>query len=286
MRKARLHTIITALLAFCAVSVLDCTGNRTMVTGGGTDVSNASVSGRIVGVDGVGIANTQIKLIPGSYLPVPAGLSQKNVSVDTTDYNGRYHFSDVKADTYNIQAVHLTERTRMLRTGIIVREKDSLTMPGDSLSKPGTIGFVIRRDGRYALGGYIFIPGTDIQRRIDTLNAPVVLDSVPAGQVPSLAYSDATSGNAYSIVSSGVTVNPEGTSIAGPVYCLVVIGKSSCLLPADNLIMSRLESIGITVTIKSDTLITSADTSGSSAPSLVPASESAWSARLRASEAR
>jgi hypothetical protein len=278
MTRVRLQSVLAAVLAFCAVGMLDCTGNRTMVAGGGTDVSNASVSGRIVGWDGVGIANTQIKLIPGSFLPVRDDPSKKGMSVDTTDFDGRYYFPDVKADTYSIQAVHLTDRTRMLRTGVVVREKDSLTMPGDSLSKPGTIGFILRHDVHYAVGGYIIVPGTDIRQRIDTLNRPVVLDSVPAGLVPSLSYYDVASGNVFSVVSGTVAVKPEATSIAGPAYCLVVIGKSTGLSPADNLIVSKLRSIGTTVTIKSDTLITGADTSG---PDLVLISPTATSPTMQ-----
>jgi hypothetical protein len=246
-----------------------------MVTGGGTDVSNASVSGRILGLDGVGVANTQIKLIPSGFVSLQADSSQHGVTIDTTDFDGRYYFADVKADTYNIQAVHLTERTRMLRRGIVVREKDSVTVPGDTLSVPGSIGFIVRANGPYSLGGFIFIPGTDLNQRIDTMNAPVVFDSVPIGSIPPLAYSEGASGNSYSTISDSVQVKPAGTSIAGPVFCLVINGRTTGLSSADNLIVARLQSIGVTVSVKPDSAITTADASGTDLVLISPTATSA-----------
>jgi len=249
----------------------------TSSAGGGTDVSNASVSGIIRTADGRGVVDVQVKLTSVSFLPYRPGSPESDSSVylDTTNETGLYRFPVVKSDTYNIQAVHLTNRTRLFRSAIVVREHDSVQVPDDSLRLPGSIGIMLRPNGPYAANGIIFVPGTDLITRILSTSAPAVLDSVPAGRIPSIAYFDPSAGNSYSIVSNSVGVKPAGTAILGSVAFLVVTGNGAGSSAADSLIVSRLRSMGITVNVKSDVTITGSDASGSDVVLVSPTATSA-----------
>jgi hypothetical protein len=266
MDNARLRTIASALAAACLVAGMSCTKNGISLPGGGTDVSNASVSGRIVTANGKGVANAQVKLICGTFLPYRAAGSLADtatpVYVDTTDEGGLYDFPDVKTNTYNIQAVHLTDRTRMLRGGIAVQEHDTLDVPVDSLRVPGSVAVILRPGLHYAPGGFLFVPGTDIYKKVTSTSSAVIMDSVPSGLVSSIYYSDSSSPTAYSSVSNTIDVMSGKTSAAGTAFCLVVTGNAATLSPSDSLIVNRLQTIGVNVIVKADTAVTVADTSG------------------------
>jgi hypothetical protein len=150
----------------------------------------------------------------------------------------------------------------VLRPGIVVREHDTLAVPTDSLRVPGSVAVILRPGLTYAAGGFLFVPGTDICKKITNTSSSVVIDSVPVGLVSSIYYSDSLSTTAYSSVSGAVTAKPGITSAAGTALCLVVTGTTAGLSPADSLIVNRLQSIGVTVSVKPDTAVVAADTSG------------------------
>jgi hypothetical protein len=264
MRKARSLTYALVLAASFLLWGPRCTKNGVSLSGGGTDVSNASVSGMIVAIDGNGIGNAQVRLIPDSYLPYLADSSQNGMAIltDTTDSDGHYDFPIVKAGTYNIEAVHMALRTRMLRAGITVVDKKATTVPADSLRSPGRVAVILRPGLNYSSGGFLFFRGTDIYKKITSIGSSVVMDSLPAGLASSIYYSDSSNLTVYLPVASALDVTPGATSAAGTAFCLLVTGNAPTLSAADSLIASRLQSIGVTVTVKPDTAVTIADTAG------------------------
>jgi hypothetical protein len=265
MRKAGPLTLTLVCAALCAALQLCCSSDS-VLSGGGTDVSNAGVMGRIVTVSGSGVGNAQVRLIPESYLPYMDDSLQGGLAVltDTTGGDGRYSFPHVKPGIYNVVAVHLTQRTRLLRAGIVVRRRSFFPapIPDDSLRAPGRVAIILRPGLNYTAGGILFFIGTDIYKRVTTTGGSVFMDSLPAGLVFSVYYSDPAHPAAYSSVSGAVDVQAGTTYAAGTTLCLLVTGKGARLSVADSLIVSRLTSIGVTVSVKPDTAVRVADTSG------------------------
>lgn len=264
MRRARSLTCVLVLAASFLLLSSRCTKNGVSLSGGGTDVSNASVSGRIVAIDGNGIGSAQVRLIPDSHLPYLADSSQNGGAIltDTTSGDGKYNFPIVNPGTYNIEAVHLTQRTRMFRQGVTVIDKKVSAVPDDSLRTPGSVAVILRPGLNYSAGGFLFFRGTDIYKKIVSTGSSVVMDSLPAGLVSSVYYSDSSSPSTYTPVSSVLDVLAGRTAAAGTAFCLVVTGTATVLSAADSLIVSRLQSVGVTVSTKPDTAVTVADTAG------------------------
>ncbi len=171
------------ILFFVLIAQLLCTSPTSVSDGGGSEVEvigYVSISGNEPA------PFTQVKLIPNDYDPsFMAGIGDS--MIDTSDDSGRYTFNSVPPGTYNVQAVQLKQRTRMLVTGIEV-SGDTTIVPVGSLSEPGLVKFVL--SGNDTDRGFITIPGTDITKKVDGLSNEIVLDSVPAGIIPEIRYTD------------------------------------------------------------------------------------------------
>lgn len=146
--------------------------------GGGSEVE---VVGYVVFSGNVPAPFTQVKLIPENHNPALMG-DVTDTLIDTSDANGQYMFNNIQPGIYNIQAVQLENRTRMLRFGVEV-SGDTTFVPSDSLQKPGAVKLI---PGIETARGYLFIPGTDITRLIDGKEKEIILDSVPAGKIPEI----------------------------------------------------------------------------------------------------
>jgi hypothetical protein len=127
--------------------------------------------------------------------------------IDTTDENGGYVFKGVKPGSYNVLAVHLARRTRLLITGIEVALADTTPVPSGVLLEPGAIR--LRAAGGIPLDGYGYIPGTDIAAFPANGGGEVVLDSVPAGMVPEVRF--VAAGDSAAVTRSNVLVKPGDT---------------------------------------------------------------------------
>jgi len=141
------------------------------------------VVGYIFCGDGEPAASTQVKLIPVGHDP-SAAIGTDNLMVDTTDIRGCYLFDKVIHGKYNVQALHLTKRTRMLITGVEAAQ-DTTIVPSDSLMIPGSIALILPEDNPE---GYAAIPGTDIVLYAAAGSTKIVLDSVPPGLIPEIRY--------------------------------------------------------------------------------------------------
>ncbi|MBN1306680.1 MAG: DUF2341 domain-containing protein [Chitinispirillaceae bacterium] len=193
-------------LAACGL-LLDNRCSPDSVAGGTSTSENGRVVGRLVTTAGAPASNTQVTLIPASYNPVknPAA-----VPIDTTDDSGGYSFTRVGRGDYVVQSVHVAERTRVLRCGIRVAG-DTVTLPADTLRSPGSIKIALP-EAVDAASGYVYIPGTTIFVTLYGGNEFAVLDSVPAGIIPAVAY--ASEGDDQpSILRYAVVVRPEDTAI-------------------------------------------------------------------------
>jgi len=108
------------------------------------------------------------------------------ISVDTTDDSGHYVFEGVEYGAYAIQSVHCIERTRAIAFGIRMNQGD-LTVDSLTLQRPGAVKVMLPA-GASGANAYVYVPGSDILERIQASGDSVILDSVPAGKLPSVNY--------------------------------------------------------------------------------------------------
>jgi hypothetical protein len=164
--------------------ILGCSSSP--IAGDVTETGNARVMGIIVSADGGVDSLVEVRLIPEAFNP-SAGEPLADSFIDTTDSYGMYAFTFSGRGIYNIQARHLESGKRLLRRGIVV-DHDTVEDLRDTLRVPGAIRIILPHFINTGMRGYVFIPGTDIYKRIDA--AAVFLDSVPPGAMPALYYTD------------------------------------------------------------------------------------------------
>lgn len=175
------NLVLLVMLGFSLQCSLD-------IAGGGTeDVNTMTVIGMLYTSDNQPASHTQVQLIPEAYNPVvdeplPAGFT------DTTDTYGVYHFDVLTPGRYNIQAVHISRRTRALITAVSVRS-DIANAPDAILKQPGSVTVTLT-DTVNTAAGYLYVPGTTIARFISSNTASVTLDSVPSGLLPVIYYTE------------------------------------------------------------------------------------------------
>jgi hypothetical protein len=187
------------LLVACALPLTD---------GGGSRGGNPVVTGRIVNPDGTGASRTLVQIFPQSYDPVkdnalPAG------ATDTTDESGSYTVRTVGPGMFNVQAVHLIHRTRLLVREINI-EGDTAAIGADTLRRPGVI-LVPIINGFDTVSGYVYVPGTSIAVSLRGMSDYVILDSVPSGTALAVDYAIRNSSSAPSVIRDSVYVPQNDT---------------------------------------------------------------------------
>jgi hypothetical protein len=202
MRKNRSLTAIcitALLLARCSIVSLT----------GGSDNPDFKVLGVITEGNGWPAPNTQVMLLPCSNNPVTDSMPAAAM-VDTTDSEGKYEFTIARKGDYNIQAVHLFQRTRLFLSGISVYA-DTTRIAGAPLSVPGAVK-VMLPTGINGSTGYVYFPGTTALVFLNNRTDFVVLDSVPAGTIPAVYYAS-TNSAVSTVIRYDVPVIPGDTTV-------------------------------------------------------------------------
>jgi hypothetical protein len=159
-----------------------CTGDR--LAGGGTiETTNGLVAGKIVYPNGDPAPKSLVKLIPERFNPYTDTAA---IPVDTTDDSGRYVFASVSSGVYTIQSVQSIKRTRAIAFGISLTQ-GALSVASMTLQLPGAVK-VMLPGGAHAITAYVYVPGSDIAMRVQGTGGFVILDSVPAGVLPSVSF--------------------------------------------------------------------------------------------------
>jgi hypothetical protein len=170
----------TALLFQCGLTPLS--------SGGGTDFPNTGrVVGALISLDGNPSPHSKVLLVSRTFNPV-ADRSPLSVLEDTTDGNGMYRFSPADTGEYTITAVQLEERTRAMICGIHVG-KDTVRVDPAIMQKPGAITVTLP-GGADIANGFIYVPGTTLSAMLFGNSGTAMLDSVPAGIIPSVNYGE------------------------------------------------------------------------------------------------
>lgn len=187
MRRFQIVTVF--LLCLAMAYLLRCSRN---VAGGGSESGNPVVIGIILNENGEAVYNTQVKLIPSNYNPV-IDQQPPDSMIDTTDEKGYYSFTF--SDTlgvYNIEGVHLSQRTKLLITGVHVQGDTTVVQYG-ILKEPGAIKLFLP-DTIDTARGYLYLEGTTIYNLLSEATPihdsgyEITLDSVPAGTIDAINY--------------------------------------------------------------------------------------------------
>ena len=177
---------LLSIVMLAAAGVFHCSMDD-MAGGGGSDVGNGRVVGKLITGYGYPAENTQVMLIPDNYNPGTDGPVSDSL-IDTTNAAGEYGFSMLKENIYNIFAVQLDSRLRLFIGRIIVRGNTTVNVPVDTLQQPGAIK-VMLPDSVDAANGYVYVPGTTITADLGGATGFIIVDSVPAGTMPAVNYS-------------------------------------------------------------------------------------------------
>ena len=148
----------TALL-YSVLVLFRCATSPVTADGSGSDVGNGNVIGSIVNNDGTYASSTKVKLVPENYNPVLAGDLPDSL-IDTTNSLGMYYFAISEPGVFNIEAVHMSQRTKLLIKGVSVESaSDTEQVDLGTLRKPGAIR-IFFHDTVDTNNGYMYIEGT------------------------------------------------------------------------------------------------------------------------------
>lgn len=203
MRTIAAYLITGAVL----LSVARCTMQDNLA-GGGTDVSNPVVVGRALLPSGYVAANTRVTLIPARYNAFADDHLPETLT-DTTDGSGIYTITAPSAGMYTIEAVHMPTGNNFFIAGNMLKRNDTLFVPVDTVRQPGFIKIVFS-DTSY-IRGYVYIPGSTMAFLVN-LDGYSLMESVPAGVIPSVNYVHFIDTSRNHIVQTGVIV-PSGAGV-------------------------------------------------------------------------
>jgi hypothetical protein len=199
------------IMLLSATCCIGCMFLHCMVdlAGGGTeDVNTRIVMGKIYRSNNQPAFYAQVKLIPGAYDPV-TGAPLGDSLTDTTDADGAYTLKAAGPGVYNIVAVDLFQRTRLLIAGVTVQGRTTI-VPPDSLEKPGAIKAFLP-DTVDRVNGYLHVPGTNIAVSPGG-SGFVIIDSIPAGLIPALEYAVKTTA-VHNVIRYAIPVVPGDTAV-------------------------------------------------------------------------
>jgi hypothetical protein len=201
MISSRFTAIFLAALLLVFARCMQLTG------GAGGETTNGRITGTVRYGDGSFATAAQVQLFPADYDPVK---DTADVPASTTDSLGRYAFSSVAPGRYNVLATHIDKSTKALVAGIQVAQ-DTVPSPVCILGVPGAIK-VSLFEGINNATGYIYVPGTKHFVFLKNHADFAVLDSVPAGVVPTVSYSS-TLHSASEVIRYDVPVAPGETAV-------------------------------------------------------------------------
>lgn len=145
----------------------------------------ARITGQLILTDGTSASQTRVELFPQDYDPVK---KTGNVTLEMTNAQGAFEFSRVAPGQYTVYAVHNKNRTKVLISGIEVLEDSTVEISTHVLQKSGAMK-VFFPSSIQPKDGYVYIPGTKNFAYINSQADFVVIDSVPPGIIPEVAYS-------------------------------------------------------------------------------------------------
>jgi hypothetical protein len=163
--------------------------------GSSTDIGNpVTISGTVLNQDGTSAADVKVYLLQKDFNPM-TGTAVPDSLTDTTDQAGTFAITINDSGVFNVEAIHLAQRTRLLKQGIHVdKEDDSILVPDLTLKEPGAAKIELP-DTVDTVTSYIYMPGTNRYQKLseETLfhvnnTIHVIFDSIPAGTAPGIYF--------------------------------------------------------------------------------------------------
>jgi hypothetical protein len=195
------------------VMLLTCSGPTTQIAGGGVDVENGRVVGRIVTRgNGQPVANAYVTVMKAS--ANPSASPSAAVRIDTTSATGFFSIGDLPAGTYNLLAYSDDAQRLAWRCSVSIGRMTEVDIGSDSMAMPGSVRIILP-DNVVAIGGCIYIPGTILYWPIDSMalaTHELTATPVPAGErIPIFAYSSPDS-SIHIIIGKNIEVEEEDTT--------------------------------------------------------------------------
>jgi hypothetical protein len=218
-RKARY--IPEAIVQILLYTVIMCTALHISCSldpfaGSGTEEGNV-VSGVIIDTSGNTVSQAIVTLIPYNYNPVTDDPIPNSFKGTTNQY-GEYLITVSGTGTFNIQAVHNSQGTRLLVTGVTV-QADTTVVPTATLKDPGFIKLFLP-DTIDTANGYVFVEGTTLLKSLSHVTPlpdggySLVLDQVPAALISGFQYDKPDDPDAPLRISDTLTVPSNDTTAA------------------------------------------------------------------------
>ncbi len=222
MRTAGL--VILSMLVYLLPGIFSCSHPGIVGDtgqGGGSEV--IAVVGTIVDSLGNPEPDAQVKLLPVNYNPVTDPALPDSM-IDTTDAQGNYGIAIARKDSgnYNVSAVHLLDKTRLLRAGVSITADstiDTIELDEEMLVSPGALRITLV-DTIDTNTGYFYVPGTDlfeklVEEQIITDESGVqyiIFDALPSGTLPGVSYNTVGSTVGSSLLKDSVDIIPRDTT--------------------------------------------------------------------------
>jgi hypothetical protein len=197
-----MKVLFTAVTASVALLFPRCASD---ISGGGSEAGNARISGMVLDKQGAPAGNVIVRIMPSDFDPVKDAPVADSF-IDTTTADGVFRFNVTNGRMYTIQAVHKVSRLRALIASVEAGKTDD-TVAVCALKPPGAVK-VMLPSGIDAEFGYLYVPGTTVHAFPNNTSGYAMLDSIPAGVVPSISYSS-TKTAASVIIRQNVDVLPE-----------------------------------------------------------------------------
>jgi hypothetical protein len=199
---------------FCGMLLLPgCSSRVDTLTGGGTDIGNGKVSGKLIDArNGFPASFVPVRLSKSLYDPANGLLPDALPLIDTTDISGNFSFNDIEPGSYSILAVSDGNRIAY-HSSVTVNKSQAVDIGSDSIRNGGSIRINLPDSG-IPKESYFYIPGTSLFWKVDS--AALASHFLIASPVPSidritlLFYSIGDSTSRW-IIASEIEVEEDST---------------------------------------------------------------------------
>lgn len=176
------------LIPIITIFLINCSNSVVSDGGSVSDVGNPCIQGIVLGLDSSKSKNIEVTVFSLDHNPVSES-QNNNTNTDTTDSNGLFKiFIEDTISQYSIQAKGINSPLIKLIRGINSTNDTNKTLT-ILLKQYGSIN-IIFDDTNNVTNGYIYIPGSNIYKRITQSDLiyknekyHLLFDSIPQGEV-------------------------------------------------------------------------------------------------------
>jgi regulation of enolase protein 1 (concanavalin A-like superfamily) len=204
--------VVAGLFAVALMLAANCSSVGDLA-GSGSSSSNAKVACLIIDEQGLPVAGVLARMLPSSFNPAVSVPPDSSKAM--SDANGMISFRIPRNSSHCLTILNPANGSCAIQAGIIAASlDDSLMLSPAMLRAPGSL-LIPLQSGQYAAGGSFFISGTDIFIVLDNADISagmIVLDSIPAGIIPTISYQPISA--TAMVISDSITIIPSDTAVA------------------------------------------------------------------------